>query len=159
MGPDCHGRAASAPEDLSQSAFLWFNFRVHAEFTLGGADFSESGVPVCVLDVVLMLQTARAQMRRDGHATLELSDRVGEWVFGLRDDRVRLRRREKVRDGYRYRTADGSCTVEAFDELVDRSLIDALALIFSAQPALRRNTYLRNLAAETGCPGLVEQSQ
>jgi hypothetical protein len=146
------GEQSARLEDLSQSAFIWFNFRAHVEFTLGGADFSESGVPACVLDFVLMLQAARTQMRQEGAATLELSDRVGEWVFGLHDNRVRLRRRAKARDGYRYRAGDGSCALDAFDELVERSLIDALALIFSAQPALRRNPYLRGLAAEAGHP-------
>ncbi|GAA1026041.1 hypothetical protein GCM10009557_02270 [Virgisporangium ochraceum] len=141
-------------EDLGQSAFIWRNFRVQAEFRLGGADFSESGVPVCVLDFALMLQAARAILREDGAAALELSDRVGEWVFDRQegDDRVRLRRRYRLRDGYRYRAADGSCPLEAFDGLVDRSLTDALSLIFSAQPALRRNPYLRRLAAESGHP-------
>lgn len=59
-------RTSAAIEDLPQSAFIWHNFRVSVVFKVGGVDLSKSmtGVPVSILDFALMLQAAKALVRR-----------------------------------------------------------------------------------------------
>jgi hypothetical protein len=133
-------------EDLPQSAFLWTNFRVKVIFKLGGVDFSQSmtGVPVSILDFVLMLQAAKAIMRQQGTAEIDLSDRGDRWWFSRQRGLVWLRIRGGVDGGW----INGSCPVEVFEQLVDVALADALRLLFWEQPELRRNNYLQSLARE-----------
>lgn len=60
----------------------------------------------------------------------------------MRDKAVLVRTRGPVDEGW----IDGSCPAEAFEQLVDESLTDALRLMFCEQPELRRNRYLQSLA-------------
>lgn len=49
------------------------------------------GVPVSILDFVLMLQAAKTMLRRDGSAEIGLSDRGDRWWFTQHDERVSVR--------------------------------------------------------------------
>lgn len=135
-------------ENLTQSAFIFHNFRVNASFGFGGANFSDVARDVCVLDLVLMLQAAKSTLESADLAVVDLSDRQGEWHFWRNDGDVRLRARYATREGWRYHPMDGKCSVREFDELAHQSLRDALVLIFTEQPSTRRNPYLQTLAHE-----------
>lgn len=134
-------------EQLTQSAFIWDNFKVSAALRIGAADFSDAADFVCVLDLVLMLQAARVTLREDVLAVVSLSDCQDEWHFARDRDVVRLRTRYATREGWCFRPAEGRCRLGEFDGLVDRALSDALSLLFSTQSATRRNPYLQGLAA------------
>lgn len=132
-------------QDLPQSVFLWRYFQVKVVFRVGGVDLSQSmGVPVSILDFVLMLQAARASVRRDGTADIGLSDRGDQWWFSQHGGLVRVRIRGSLDQGW----LEGSCPVEEFEQLTDICLADALRLLFWEQPALRGNTYLQALARQ-----------
>jgi hypothetical protein len=132
-------------QDLPQSVFLWRYFQVKVVFRVGGVDLSQSmAVPVSILDFVLMLQAARAIMRREGNADIGLSDRGDQWSFSRRGALVRVRIRGFLDKGW----VEGSCPVEEFEQLVDICLADALRLLSWEQPALRENTYLQTLARQ-----------
>lgn len=133
-------------EKLTQSDFIFRNFTVDTTFTIGSADFSDRAGFVCVLDLVLMLQSARVMLRKDKHTVLELSDRQGEWRFTQYNGLVSVRTRYATREGWRFHSDEGHCRVSDFDHLVDQALTDALTLIFSMQPVTRRNPYLQGLA-------------
>ncbi len=136
-------------QDLPQSVFLWRHFQVKIAFRVGGVDLSQSmGVPVSILDFVLMLQAARAIMRREGKCDIALSDRGDQWWFSRDGDLVRVRIRGSLGKDW----VEGSCPVEKFEQLVDGCLTDALRLMFAEQPALRENTYLRTLARQVAGP-------
>ncbi|MFF2778936.1 hypothetical protein ACFVU3_29090 [Streptomyces sp. NPDC058052] len=139
-------REPTAVEELTQSAFLWDHFKVDVSLRIGSGDFSDAAASVCVLDFVLMLQAARVTLRDERLAVLELSDRQDEWHFTRDMGLVGLRTRYATRKGWHYRPAEGHCSAREFDSLVEHALGDALALIFSRQPATRRNPYLQNLA-------------
>jgi hypothetical protein len=135
-------------EKLGQAAFIWNNFKVDATLTVGGADFSGATRYVCVLDLVLMLEAARTALRTDELVVQELSDRQDEWHFTRHDEHIAVRTRYATRDGWCFRPAEGNCTVTELDTLVEQALTDALGLIFSTQPATRRNPYLQGLASQ-----------
>ncbi len=135
-------------ERLTRFAFIWDNCKVDVSLRIGEGDFSDAGDSVCVLDFVLMLHAARVQLREEELTVLELSDRQGEWHFTREKGIIGLRTRYATREGWRFRPAEGRCPAGAFDRLVDRSLTDALALIFSRQPSTRRNPYLRALVSD-----------
>ncbi|MCQ1582608.1 hypothetical protein [Streptomyces parvus] len=139
-------REPTAVEELPQSAFLWDNFKVDVSLRIGSGDFSKTAASVCVLDFVLMLQAARVTLRHERLAVLELSDRQDEWCFTRDEELVGLRTRYATREGWGFRPTEGHCSAREFDSLVERSLRGALALIFSRQPATRRNPYLHALA-------------
>ncbi|GIM96105.1 hypothetical protein Ato02nite_078980 [Paractinoplanes toevensis] len=135
----------TAFRDLPQSVFLWRNFQVKVVFTVGGVDLSQSmGVPVSILDFVLMLQAVKVIVRREGRADIGLSDRGDQWSFSQHGELLRVRIRGLLDDGW----VEGSCLVEEFEQLVDVCLADALRLMFWEQPALRQNTYLQTLVRQ-----------
>ncbi|MFE7332940.1 hypothetical protein ACFU8W_50740 [Streptomyces sp. NPDC057565] len=134
-------------EELTQSAFIWDNFKVDVSLMIGNGDFSDAATSVCVLDFVLMLQAARVTLREDKLAVLELSDRQGEWHFTRNKELIGLRTRYAARESWHFRPAEGHCPASEFDSLVEQSLGNALALIFSRQPVTRRNPYLQALAS------------
>ncbi|WP_424862974.1 hypothetical protein [Streptomyces sp. MMS24-I29] len=135
-------------ERLTQSEFIWDNFKVNATLKIGGADFSDAADFVCALDFVLMLQAARVTLHENVLTVAELSDRQDEWHFTRNNDVICLRTRYATREGWRFRPAEGQCQISEFDNLVEQALSDALALIFSTQPATRRNPYLQGLASK-----------
>ncbi|MGW3984218.1 hypothetical protein [Streptomyces mirabilis] len=132
-------------EELTQSAFIWDNFKVDVSLRIGDGDFSDAATSVCVLDFVLMLQGVRVTLREDRLAVCELSDRQGEWRFTRDEELIVLRTRYATREGWHFRPAEGHCLASEFDSLVEQSLKDALALIFSRQPVTRQNPYLQVL--------------
>jgi hypothetical protein len=73
-------------EDLPQSAFIWTNFQVRVVCKLGGVNFSQgmTGVPVSILDFVLMLQAASAVMRRQGPVEILDPSPSPNWTTLLR---------------------------------------------------------------------------
>ncbi|MDX2818317.1 hypothetical protein PV410_38250 [Streptomyces sp. PA03-5A] len=139
-------REPTVVEELTPSAFIRDNFKVDVSLRIGNGDFSDAAASVCVLDFVLMLHAARVTLREDGLAVFELSDRQGEWRFTRGKELMGLRTRYATREGWRFRPAEGRCPAGEFDSLVEQSLKDALALIFSKQPVTRRNPYLQALA-------------
>ncbi|MDX2709949.1 hypothetical protein PV350_45255 [Streptomyces sp. PA03-6a] len=139
-------REPTAVEELTRSAFIWDNFKVDVSLRIGNGDFSDTATSVCVLDFVLMLHAARVTLRKDGLAVFELSDRQDEWRFTRGKELIGLRTRYATREGWCFRPAEGHCPAGEFDSLVEQSLTDALALIFSRQPVTRRNPYLQALA-------------
>ncbi|MER5827998.1 hypothetical protein ABT086_38690 [Streptomyces mirabilis] len=132
-------------EELTQSAFIWDNFKVDVSLRIGDGDFSDAATSVCVLDFVLMLQGVRVTLRENRLAVCELSDRQGEWRFTRDEELIGLRTRYATREGWHFRPAEGHCLASEFDSLVEQSLKDALALIFSRQPVTRQNPYLQAL--------------
>jgi hypothetical protein len=155
-GPNWTPRVAGdQPRELAalrQSAFLWYNFRASSEFKVGGANFGIVSPPFCVVDHALMLSAARDIIQRDGSAVLDLSDRPGQWHFSNADGQVKIRT-----TGFDHRS-EGLCATDIFERLVDQALVDALALIFNAQPSLRENSYLRGLAETAAGTGLAPSS-
>lgn len=139
-------REPTVVEELTQSAFIWDNFKVDVSLRIDNGDFSDAATSVCVLDFVLMLHGVRVTLRKDRLAVFELSDREGEWRFTRDKELIGLRTRYATREGWHFRPAEGHCLASEFDSLVEQSLKDALALIFSRQPVTRRNPYLQALA-------------
>ncbi|MFI8423572.1 hypothetical protein [Streptomyces sp. NPDC085479] len=139
--------APTVIEELTQAAFIWNTFKVDVSLRIGKGDFSEAASSVCVLDFVLMLQAARVTLRKDRLAVFELSDRQDEWHFTRDRELIGLRTRYATREGWHFRPAEGHCLAREFDSLVELSLRDALALIFSRQPVTRQNPYLQALAS------------
>ncbi|MFD3536414.1 hypothetical protein [Streptomyces sp. NPDC058664] len=140
-------REPTVVEELTQSAFIWDNFKVDVSLRIGNGDFSDAATSVCVLDFVLMLHAARVTLREGRIAVFELSDRQDEWHFTREKGRIRLRTRYATREGWHFRPAEGHCLAGEFDSVVKQSLRDALALIFSRQPVTRQNPYLQALAS------------
>ncbi|MFE5489036.1 hypothetical protein ACFQ7Z_03605 [Streptomyces virginiae] len=140
-------REPTVVEKLSQAAFIWDNFKVDVRLRIGNGDFSDAATSVCVLDFVLMLQAAMVTLREDRLAVFELSDRQDEWRFTRDKELIGLRTRYATREGWYFRPAEGHCLAREFDSLVEQSLRDALALIFSRQPVTRQNPYLQALAS------------
>ncbi|MFB7466205.1 hypothetical protein ACFCZ1_22395 [Streptomyces sp. NPDC056224] len=140
-------REPTVVEELTQSAFIWDNFKVDVSLRIGNGDFSDAATSVCVLDFVLMLQAARVTLREGRLAVFELSDRQGEWHFTRDKEVIGLRTRYATREGWHFRPAEGHCLAGEFDSLVEQSLGDALTLIFSRQRVTRRNPYLKALAS------------
>ncbi|MER5763898.1 hypothetical protein [Streptomyces sp. NPDC002082] len=141
-------REPTVVEELTRPAFIWDNFKVDVSLRIGTGDFSDAATSVCVLDFVLMLQAARVTLREGRLAVFELSDRQDEWHFTRDNELIGLRTRYATREGWHFRTAEGHCPAGEFDSLVEQSLRDALALIFSRQPATGRNPYLQALASD-----------
>jgi hypothetical protein len=104
--------------------------------------------PVSILDVVPMLEAAKAVLFRDGSAEIGLSDRGDQWWFTQHNELVSVHIRGPLDKGW----VRGSCPTEEFSQLVDICLADALRLMFWEQPALRRNTYLQTLARPPSGP-------
>ncbi|MFE2486974.1 hypothetical protein ACFXGR_27415 [Streptomyces mirabilis] len=96
-------------EELTQSAFIWDNFKVDVSLRIGDGDFSDAATSVCVLDFVLMLQGVRVTLREDRLAVCELSDRQGEWRFTRDKELIGLRTRYATREGWHFRPAEGHC--------------------------------------------------
>lgn len=144
--PMIHLKEPTPFQDLPQSVFVWDYFQVTVVFRVGGVDLSQSmdGIPVSILDFVLMLQAARAMVRREGRAEIGLSDRGDRWWFSQRGELVSVRIRGALDRGW----VEGTCPAEEFEQLVDICLADALRLMFWEQPALRQNTYLRTLTRQ-----------
>ncbi|MFD4025827.1 hypothetical protein ACFWRV_20320 [Streptomyces sp. NPDC058576] len=140
-------REPTVVEKLTQAAFIWDNFKVDVSLWIGSGDFSDAATSFCVLDFVLMLQAARVMLREDSLAVFELSDRQDEWHFTRDKDLIGLRTRYATREGWNFRPAEGHCLAREFDSLVEQSLRDALALIFSRQPVTQQNPYLQALAS------------
>ncbi|MFE3285526.1 hypothetical protein ACFXJJ_20750 [Streptomyces sp. NPDC059233] len=140
-------REPTVVEKLTQAAFIRDNFRVDVSLRIGNGDFSDAATSVCVLDFVLMLQAARVTLREDRLALFELSDRQDEWHFTRDQELIGLRTRYATREGWHFRPTEGHCLAREFDSLVEQSLRDALALIFSRQPVTRQNPYLQALAS------------
>ncbi|MGW0121878.1 hypothetical protein [Streptomyces sp. NPDC003327] len=142
-------REPTVVEELTQAAFIGDNFKVDVSLRIGNGDFSDAATSVCVLDFVLMLQAARVALREDRLAVSELSNRQGQWHFTRDEELIGLRTRYATRKGWHFRPAEGHCLAGEFDSLVEQSLRDALALIFSRQPVTRQNPYLQALASNS----------
>ncbi|WP_218924284.1 hypothetical protein [Streptomyces sp. gb14] len=135
-------------EKLTQAAFLWDNFKVDVSLRFGKGGVFDAATSVCVLDFVLMLQTARITLREGSLAVLELFDRQDKWHFTRNKDMIRLRTRCATLKGWHFRPAEGHCPAREFDRLLEQSLADALALIYSRQPVTRQNPYLQALSSK-----------
>jgi hypothetical protein len=118
-------------EDLTQTDFIFDNFRVNVAFRVGEVDLSASAQFVPVLDFVLMIETARRTLRSQDSAILELSDRQGEWHFMRDPDSIALRTRYATKEGWRFHPGTGQCQSDEFDRVVDTCLREALDLLFA----------------------------
>lgn len=84
-------------EELTKSAFIWFNYKVDVSIRIGSGDFCYAAASVCVLDFVLTLHAARITLRKGRLAKFELSVRQDEWHFMRDKELIKLSTRYATR--------------------------------------------------------------
>ncbi|MCC3764097.1 hypothetical protein K3N28_13580 [Glycomyces sp. TRM65418] len=137
-------------EDMPESEFVYYRFRVDVDLVIGGRDFSAPLNPV--LDFALAWQYLPRAL--DAERVVETSmsvqgltyrvERDGDRVVVSSNDHPRRTSKEDFRP-YRVSLAESE-----FGELVEHIVGGAFALLYEAHPRLRGNHYLNGLRERIG---------
>ncbi|MEU5873937.1 hypothetical protein AB0A73_20565 [Glycomyces sp. NPDC047369] len=127
-------------EDLPESEFLAFRFRVNAVLTVAGRDFSTTYVPV--LDFALAWSWVPRALAAEPRAETALTAEGLVYRF--------LRQQDQVHLSSNLHPATAALSLAHLTDLADDMVAKAFGLLYGAHPELRANRYLQDLGRRIG---------
>ncbi|MEU6247563.1 hypothetical protein [Glycomyces sp. NPDC047010] len=127
-------------EDLPESEFLAFRFRVNAVLTVAGQDFSTTYIPV--LDFALAWSWVPQSLTGEPRAETAMTAEGLVYRF--------VRQQDQVHVSSNLHPGTAAVPLGAFTELVDDMVTRAFGLLYGAHPQLRGNRYLLDVGRRIG---------